>query len=324
VRTTRQPGSRSGLDGGRAAPAAGGEASFTGKQEDEQQREQQTRLGGAPGSGMADGVRTLQAFKAYADWACAMHFGGEQQQQGEALEGEEGGQGRSAEEQPQQRAGGRQRRGLPPQQAQPAARRRRGGRAEGAGAADGAEDGGEGDDDEDVPRSSKRPARAGARGARGLQQQQQQQQQEEGPRPPASGGRAPHASAAGLAALPSGFVPPAVPIEAVEAEFWGCVERPQGGCGVEALAADIEANPRPGPPPGAKGARPEHPWAALALSRHAGCALRYLPAGSTAAAAAAPRLRAGSALAADGWRGEELGLYSITYLHVGAPRVCYG
>ena len=91
-------------------------------------------------------------------------------------------------------------------------------------------------------------------------------------------------------------------------------------------AANGTANPAAPPPlPGDERWRyyALHPWNLHNLPRAPGSLLRYLPLAGEGLLPrlTCPALSVGGVMSAGGWRAEELGLYSASYLHTGASKV---
>jgi hypothetical protein len=272
---------------------------------------------GGPGAGPAAEVEgreqahSLSSFKAAADWARAMHFG-------EAGGGGSGGGGAA-------------------QPGRPRGRRQQQQQQEEEEVGNSGSDSDDGSKQRDAGGAKWAAARAAAAAKRAAARGQ------------GGGAAAPlHASARAVMALAAnGFggrhqlqQQRRAAVDAVEAEFWRLVEAPGRGYGVRALVAPgLDATglragfPCGGAAAGGGGSDGEeeadyagHPWNLKRLPASAGSVLRHARTGPAAALAAglAPRLRIGSCLASAGWRAEELGLYSVSYLHLGAPRVWYG
>lgn len=153
------------------------------------------------------------------------------------------------------------------------------------------------------------------------------------------------AAAAAAAEAPVTNKEPQVSIAQLEAEFWRIVERPDPGRVVETLyGQDLDSGrhgsgfplpPWRGIPTDARTGRhlrldPKareyslHQWNINNMPRCRGSVLRYVTVQEPITGVMVPWLYVGSCLSAFCWHIEDHALYSVNYLHMGAPKVWYG
>lgn len=134
-------------------------------------------------------------------------------------------------------------------------------------------------------------------------------------------------------------------VEQVEAEFWRIVETPDTVNLVESLyGSDLDSGrhgsgfplpPWRGTPTDARSGRHlkpseqakmynNHPWNINNMPFNSGSVLRYINVDELITGVMVPWLYIGSCLSAFCWHVEDHSLYSINYLHTGAPKVWYG